>query len=352
MNFRMLKVSAQLASAAAVIAIGVGLAPGSVRAGTQMDPERIVGAMPAPPMGPGPGVIYSMDTKTGKMDKGAFGKASTMLGNSFRVALSNDDSLIYVPTPAGKTFVLSAKTMKQTDAFATLPGGRVAGIAPGEQLLIVMSGKALAGYRMTTHEQVFKLDVGGNAIAFTPDGTRAFVGGNMSDNVSEVDLATGVVLQSYAIARSGDLAFVDGRLFSADMKTGIISVLNPELGKITQIKTPEVDPNFSYKAMGKATAGFMEMASDPAAHRLYVAGFSGNILSFDTAKPAYLGQVAVTAVMGQPNKLSGIALTGQGKQALVTVENQGMSVLVQLADGKIVKKMPGVESNRWMTPGA
>ncbi len=346
---RTFRVSAQLASAAAVIAIGVGLAPGSVQAAMQTGSERIVGAMPAPPNKPGPGVVFSWDKKTGKMGRANFGKAATLSGNSFRVALSPDDNRIYVPTPAGMTYIVNPKTMAQTGEFKTLTGGRVAALAPGEKLLIVLSDKGLAGYKTTTNKEVYNLDVGGNAIAFTPDGTRAFVGGNMSDKVTEVDLATGAVLQTFDIARSADLAFVDGRLFSADMQTGVMSVLNPELGKITQIKTPEVDPKFNYMDMANATAGFMEMAVDPGAHRLYVTGFSGNILSFDTQKPAYLGQVAVNAVMGKPNKLSGIALINQGKEALVTVENQDMTVLVQLSDGKVIKQMPGIESNRWIS---
>ncbi len=345
---RTFRLSARLASAAAVIAIGAGLAPGGVQAATQSGPARVVGAMPAPPNKPGPGVVFAWDKKTGKMARADFGKAASLSGNSFRVALSPDDNRIYVPTPVGMTYILNTQTMQQTGAFKSLPGGRVAALAPGEKLLIVLSGKGLAGYRTTTNQQVYSLDVGGNAIAFTPDGTRAFVGGNMSNKVTEVDLATGVALRSFDIARSGDLAFVDGRLFSADMKTGVLSVLDPELGKITRIKTPEVDPGVSYKAIAKAKAGFMEMAADPAAHRLYVAGFSGNILRFDTQKPAYLGQIAVNAVKGKPNKLSGIALVDQGKQALVTVENQDMTVLVRLSDGKIVKQMPGIASNRWI----
>jgi len=349
MTFKHVRMSAQLASAAAVIAIGAGLVPGSVQAGMQTGSGQIVGAMAAPAMGAGPGVVFAWDMKTGKMARASFGKASTTSGNSFRVALSPDDNKIYVPTPAGTTYVLDAKTMAQTGQFATLAGARLAALAPVEKLLIVMSDKGLAGYNTVANKQVYSLDVGGNAIAFTPDGTRAFVGGNMSSKVTEVDLATGVVLQTYDIARSGDLAFVDGRLFSADMSTGVMSVLDPEMGKITQIKTPEVDPGFSYKAIADAKAGFMEMATDPGAHRLYVTGFSGNILSFDTQKPAYLGQVAVNAVMGKPNKLSGIALTAQGKEALVTVENQDMTVLVQLSDGKVIKQMPGVESNRWIS---
>ena len=46
---------------------------------------------------------------------------------------------------------------------------------------------------------------------------------------------------------------------------------------------------------------------------------------------------------------SSIRIIDDGAQAMVTVENRNESVVVRLADGTILKKLPGAVSNRWVT---
>ena len=306
-----------------------------------------IGASPAPPMGAGPGKL--MVLPLGHSDKPyvvRFGRSGTPSGNSFYVAESN--GLAYVPSVAGYTDVINVYTRKPIQRFKTLAGGRVAAFSGNNNLLFVLSGKRLAAYNATDGAQRYVLDSGGNAMVFNNDQSRLFIGGNMDKTIAEISTKTGLVLRRIAIGHSGDLAWANGMLFSANMKTGVMSAYNPMTDKTYVMKTPETDPNFNYHDIPKATAGFMQLAVSPNQKYVYAAGFSGHILRFSTSKPAYLGEIKVAAAKSGANKLSGLALLDNGKQAISTVENRHESVILDLHNGHIIKRLPHVASNRWV----
>lgn len=311
--------------------------------------RQLVGAAASPPAGPGPGVLVDWPVGAPKARDGHFGRPNTPSGNSFFLAFDGAQGTLYVPTVAGKTYVLSARDLEPIGQFSSLPGGRVARIVPGRRMVLILSAKELAAYSTGAREKLFELGVGGNALVVSPDGRRAFIGGNMDSTITEVSLPSGKVVRTFPIARSGDLAWADGKIFSADIKSGVMSVLDPRTGRITRIATPEVDPDFSYPHLAQARAGFMQVAVSPDQRTVYVAGFSGHILSFSTDKPAYLGEVAVSADPAGPNKLSGLAVLDNGREALATVENLHEAVVVKLSDGKILHVLKGAASNRWVT---
>ena len=88
-----------------------------------------------------------------------------------------------------------------------------------------------------------------------------------NQSIKRVDVSRGEVAGEIPVARSGDLLRVDNHLYSADMKTGIMSVVDLQSGKVSAIKTPEVDPAFDLCAH-PAHAGFMQLAADPVHHRV------------------------------------------------------------------------------------
>ncbi len=331
---------------AATIGLAMGAPAFAVTA--QGQDFGVVGAHPAPPTGPGAGTLAAWEIGARTARTVHFGKAGSLSGNSFLVAFDPSQRAIFVPTEAGRTYVLDAATMKPRGSFDTLKGGRVAGISPDGKTLVVLSGKAIAGYALPSHKTLFQAAAGGNALAFAPDGKAVFVGGNMDRAITEIALADGKTLRSFPVARSGDLAYADGRLFSADMKTGRMMVIDPASGKVWQIQTPEHDPAFKYSAIPAARAGFMQIAADPQHHRLYAAGFSGHILEFRTDTPSLIREFAVPVAKGA-NKLSGLTLIDHGRRALVTAENHRESAVVDLASTRIVERLPGVASNRWVT---
>ncbi len=306
----------------------------------------VIGAFPAPPMGKGPGKIalWPID---GRPQVADFGSAGTPSGNSFYIAYDSLNRRVLVPTVAGTTYIINARTGQTESHFATIPGGRVAAISPDHHWLLVLSGKQLAEYALSSHKRRFLLPVGGNALVFDPRGHDVFVGGNMDKSLTEVHLPSGKIVQRFPVHRSGDLAWAHSQIFSADIKTGVMSILNPRTGRIIHIKTGEMDPNFNYAKIPAARAGFMQLAVSPHANYVYAAGFSGHILRFSSRRDAYLGQVAVSAGPGA-NKLSGLAVLPGGRRGLVTVENRMEAVIVQLDSGKIWKTLPGVASNRWL----
>ncbi len=309
----------------------------------------IVGAFPAPPKGPGTGHLVQWRVGNDTPRVGKFGTPKTLSGNSFYIAYDRHLERLYVPTLAGTTYVLNAKTLKPISRFKTLPGGRVARVSANHRALLVLSGKALTVYSLADHTPWFTIATGGNALAIGKDGRHVYIGGNMSKVITEVSLHTGKVTHRYPIAGSGDLAWVDGKLFSADMKTGVMSVLNPTTGKIVRISTDETDPTFSYHHIPAATAGFMQLASSPHQRYVYAAGFSGHILKFSTHNDRYIGEIAVKAAPTGANKLSGIVIVNHGQDAIVTIENRKETALVRLSDAKIIKLLPGTMSNRWIT---
>ncbi len=318
-----------------------------------VNPAWVVGAYPAPPKGKGTGRLEAWQVGTSLTRTASFAKPHTVAGNSFYVAFDPATSTLYVPTVAGRVYLLNAKTLKVTGQFRTVKDARVARVSPDGKTLLVVSGKRTAAYALPGHKHAFTVRQGGNAIAFNNDATRAFVGGNMRPDIIEIDLANGHVMNHIAIGHSGDLAWADGKLFSANMKSGVMSVLDPATGTVRQIKTDEVDPGFSYKHIPTAAAGFMQIAVDPAAHRLYVAGFSGHILKFATDAPRYLGEVAVNAnPKGNINHLSGLTLVDGGHKALTTVENLKSAVVVRLSDGTITRHLTSFASNRWVALGS
>lgn len=309
----------------------------------------VAGAYLAPPMGPGTGRIDAWQVGTAIARDATFGKAKTPAGNSFYVAYDRANGNIYVPSLAARTDILSADSLATQGHFATIVGGRVARITPDNRFLVVVAGKETAGYSLPDHKRVFDVKRGGNAIVFSPDGKHAYMGGNMDARLTEIDIPSGKVVRTFPVPHSGDLAWADNKIFSADMKTGVMSVLYPDSGKVVHIRTPEVDARFNYKTIPKAKAGFMQLAVDAAHHKVYAAGFSGHILSFASDDPRYLGEVAVRVNgAGKPNKLSGLVVVDGGREALTTVENLKMSVIVRLSDGKIVRRLPGTASNRWI----
>ena len=336
----------KLMFAAAACAACAG-APAAFAAGGPM----ALGASASPPMGPGPGTVFFVDPTAMTLRTAAFAKAGTPAGNSFYAAYDAASGTVYVPSPVGTITMMNAATGARIGAFPTIRGARVARVLAQRKLLVVLSARTVAAYALGTHAPVFMLAVGGNAIAVNPSESEIYVGGNMDRTVTAIAVPSGRVTTTYPVARSGDLVFAGGNLFSADIKTGVMSVVDTANGKVTRIKTSEVDPHFAYTAILKATAGFMQAAASPGGHTVYVAGFSGHILKFSAAPAKYLGEIAVRPAKGA-NKLSGLAIVDGGKEALVTIENRDEAALVSLADGRIVHLFPGVSSNRWVAaPG-
>lgn len=306
-----------------------------------------IGAFPAPPMGVGPGKLTVLPLRHGhKPYIVSFGRSGTLSGNSFYIAESN--GLAYVPSMAGYTDVINIHTRKQVQKFKTLKDGRVAAISGNNNLLFVLSGKRLAAYTATDGAKRYVLDFGGNAMVFNNDQSRLFVGGNMDKSITEINTKTGLVVRKIAIGHSGDLAWANGKVFSANMKTGVMSAYDPMTNQIYTMNTPETDPNFSYHDIPMAKAGFMQLSVSPNQKYVYAAGFSGHILRFSTSTPAYLGEIKVNADKTGANNLSGLALLDHGKQAITTVENRHESVVLNLHNGHIIERLPDIASNRWV----
>ncbi|WP_156885263.1 YncE family protein [Acidihalobacter ferrooxydans] len=309
-----------------------------------------IGAYSSPPKGPGPGKLVAWKIGTNQTRTIVFGKPSTLSGNSFYIAHDAINQRLYVPTLAGKVFTINARTFSHQDWIVAPKGSRVARISPDGKQLLVMSATTTFAYSLPKLTLLYERKYGGNAVVFSPHGQYAYIGGNMNESLLKIETKTGKVIHVYPISHSGDLAYADGKVFSANMRTGIMTVLYVHSGKIVNISTPEVDPHFSYHHIPEATAGFMQLAVDPSHHRLYAAGFSGHILKFSTSKPAYLGEISVSAApRGAPDKLSGISILDGGRDAFVTVENIKTSVVVKLSTGRIIRKLPGIASNRWVT---
>ncbi len=307
----------------------------------------VIGTAASPPMGPGPGRIFLVNPVGMGVRSGSFGKAGTPSGNSFFAAYGRSGA-VYVPTLAGKMIVLNAESLKETTAFPVISAARLARVVPRHNLVLVLSAKGIAAYGLKTRRPAFSLPIGGNAIAVNAAETRAFIGGNMDTHITEITLPQGRVIGTKRIAHSGDLLIARGKLFSANMKSGILSILDLKSGNITKIRTKEVDPAFSYDHIPAANAGFMQLAASSSGRIVYAAGFSGHILKFSTVHDKYLGEISVIAAKHGPNKLSGLAIVDHGREALVTIENRHEAALVALGTGKIVHVFPGVTSNRWV----
>ena len=306
-----------------------------------------IGTLPAPATGAGPGkiLVLPLDGRVNPYTL-TFGQAGTLSGNSFYPAESKD--LAYIPSESGYTDVINIETRDRLAQFQTLEGGRVAAISKKNDLLVVLSDHRLAAYSATDGKKRYDLDYGGNAIAFNQEESRFFVGGNMHTSIAEINSYTGKITKIIPIGHSGDLAWANNLLFSANMKTGVMTAYNPFTEKSVTMHTPEADPNFSYNEIPKAKAGFMQLAVSPDQQYVYAAGFSGHILRFSTDKPAYLGEVTVAANKTTANKLSGLAILGNGREAISSVENLHETVIVDLSDGRIIKQIPNVVSNRWV----
>jgi len=337
-----------LLSAVLAASLLLGFAP-MAPAYAATDNPVVAGAFPAPPRGAGSGNLVKWSTSSDKPATGKFGAPKTPSGNSFYIAYDSSNNRLYVPTVAGTTYILDAKTLAPIANFKTIAGGRVARVSPDGNNLLVLSGMELALYSLADNKQLFTAPTGGNALAISTDGSMAYVGGNMSKTVSEVSLANGKITRTFAIFGSGDLVMANSKLFSANIKTGVLSVLDPATGKIVNITTDEVDPAFSYRKIGAASAGFMQMAVSPDQLYVYVAGFSGNILKFSSKDGSYVGKISIKAAPTGPNKLSGFTLVNDGQQAIVTIENRKLTALVRMSDGKILKFLEGTASNRWVS---
>ncbi len=105
------------------------------------------------------------------------------------------------------------------------------------------------------------MPVGGNAIAFEPGTNLAFIGGNASAQLTGIDVSSGKLVRTLPVTHSADLLWTNGKLFSADMKTGIKSVPDPASDTATRIKAPEVYSRFNYMLLPQACAGLMQLAA-------------------------------------------------------------------------------------------
>jgi DNA-binding beta-propeller fold protein YncE len=314
---------------------------------TDLTPS-MVGAFPSHPKGAGPGKLNMLYLPSDSVHVAKFGKAGTATGNSFYAAVDFRNYRVYVPSVGSTTYVIDLATGKLLSHFKSIPGGRVARISPDRSTVFILSGKALAAYSIKDDALRYKIPVGGNAMALNLSGSELYVGGNMDKVITEIDVSNGHVKRHISIGHSGDIAWANGKLFSADMRNGIMSVYDPKTGHIDHLKTNEVDHHFSYKKIPAAKAGFMQMAVSADQMTVYVAGFSGHILRFSTTKPAYLGEIKVSGKAG-PNKLSGLAvLSDSDDEAIATIENRHESVIVNLRNGYVLKRLPKVASNRWV----
>lgn len=327
----------------------VGAAAGpSVFAATDENVPAI-GAAPTPPMGPGPGVLSAVQPGSGVVVSSRFGEPHTPTGNSFYPGFDARSRQVFVPTVGGEAYILSARTLAPEGQFRVIHGARVAKVTPDGKMVLILSERRLAAYSTGPgHQRLFVRRVGGNAIALNPAGTEAFIGGNMQRSLAEVQLPSGRVEQRFEVGPAGDLVWAHGQVFAADMKTGVVSALNPAKGKIVFIHTPERDPNFSYHHIPQASAGLMQMAVSPDGDTVYAAGFSGHILKISARDDRYLGAIPVGSGEGGIAKLSGLAITDGGRDALVTVENRKDTLKVRLSDGQVLLQMPQVASNRWV----
>ena len=308
----------------------------------------VAGAFLAPPTGPGSGRLEAWHSGTTLTKTVQFAAPKTLQGNSFFVTYDALRHSIYIPTLAGRTYIVGSRTFMPVGSFASIKDARVAAVSPDHRELLVLSPRQTAAYSIARHDRLYVLPFGGNAIAFDPRTNRAFIGSNPGNRITEIDVASGKTLRTLPVGHSGDMIWANGKLFSADMKTGVMTVFDPAANRITRIRTPEVDPHFTYKSIPQATAGFMQLAADPAHHRVYAAGFSGHILAFSShTRPRYLGEVAVRA-NPHVDKLSGLAVVDHGRDAIVTVENLKTAVVVRLSDGAIRQTLPGIASNRWV----
>lgn len=311
-------------------------------------PQVLVGAFPSPPMGAGPGKLTVMHLPDSVAQVVDFGQAGTPTGNSFYVAVDSQNNQIFVPSVASITNVIDLRTDKLVRQFKSIPGGRVAIVSPDHTMVFVLSGQALAAYSTSDDALRYQVPVGGNALAFNTDGSRLYVGGNMNETIADIDSSSGHIVRQIPIAHSGDLAWAHGLLFSADIKSGVMTAYNPETNQTIRMPTGEVDPNFAYNKIPAASAGFMQLAVSPSQDTVYAAGFSGHIMRFSTVEPAYLGQVEVSAGKPGLNKLSGLAVLPNATEAITTIENRNESVVVDLRTGKVLKRMPNIASNRWV----
>lgn len=310
---------------------------------------QVVGAFPAPVMGAGPGTLASWSLHPSSTRVGHYGQPDTLTGNSFYFGYSAANHSIFAPTYGGTTYIINSATLQTTGKFTSIPGGRIAHVVPNRHLLLVLAGNSLAAYGLNTHQQLFQDSIGGNALITSPNGKIAYVGGNMDSVITAVNARTGAVLHTYPVPQIGDMVWAHGQIFAADIQTGVMTALNPRTDAVVTIPTSEFDPNFSYSDIPAATAGFMQLAVGPHHRTVYAAGFSGHILKFSAVQDKYLGEVAVNANPGTTgNKLSGLAVLPGGNEALVTVENLGESVVVNLSNGSIVKTFPNFASNRWV----
>ncbi len=345
---RLISIRQTMLSAVLAASLSLGFMP-TIPVYAASNTPVVAGAFPAPPRGNGPGNLVKWSVDSDKAFVGKFGAPKTPSGNSFYIAYDSASNRLYVPTVAGITYILNAKTLAPVSSFATITGGRVARVSPDGKNLLVLSGMELALYSLADNKQLFTAPTGGNALAISSDARFAYVGGNMSKTVSEVSLSDGKITRTFPIFGSGDLVMANSKLFSANIKTGVMSVLDPATAKIINISTDEVDPAFSYRKIGAASAGFMQMAASPDQLYVYVAGFSGDILKFATSDVSYVGKISIKAAPSGANKLSGFTLVNNGSQAVVTIENRKLTALVRMSDGKILKFLAGTASNRWVS---
>jgi len=308
----------------------------------------LVGAFPSAPMGAGPGKLAEIRLPGDSVHVVHFGKAGTPTGNSFYVAVDAQNQQLFVPSVAGTTNVIDLATNKLVRQFKSISGGRVAIVSPDHSMVFILSGKTLAAYSTNDDTLRYQVPVGGNAMAFNTDGSHLYVGGNMNKTIADINPSNGHIEHQISIGHSGDLAWANGKLFSADIKSGVMSAYNPATDHIYNIETNEVDPNFSYNKILMTKAGFMQLSVSPSQDSVYAAGFSGHILRFSTAEPAYLGQVKVSVGKAGPDKLSGLAVLPNTDEAITTIENRHESVIVDLHNGKVLKRLPNLASNRWV----
>ncbi len=314
--------------------------------------NTLIGVYPSPPNGSGPGRLTVVTPDYGIMMTTAFGTPHTPSGNSFYPAYDSANHTVYVPTVAGITYLLDTRTLRTIGRFKSVPGGRVARLTPNNRMLLILSSRKLAAYSTdSNHSSLFTLPVGGNAIALSPNGRLAFIGGNKDPQLTEIQLPSGRIRRKFPIKHAGDLVWAHGQVFSANMKTGVVSALSPRTGNIVTIPTPEKDPTFSYRSIPSATAGIMQLAAGPDGLKVYGAGFSGHILVLSARDDTYLREIPVSVNTNGANKLSGLAVINHGDDAVTTIENLKETVILRLSNGKILRELQNTAANRWVANG-
>ena len=119
----------------------------------------------------------------------------------------------------GHTYIFNSRTFASGGSFARTRGRCVAAVSPDhKKILPVLSAEETTAYRIPEQTRLFTLPVGENAIAFEPETNLAFIGGNASAQLTDIDVSSGKLVRTLPVAHSGDLLWTNAKLFSADRR--------------------------------------------------------------------------------------------------------------------------------------